>query len=247
MSKKLECEIVQDLLPMYVDQLTSDYTTQRIKEHLKECPPCHEIYDLMTDAEEKHIEHKKEAKKLKRYLKKIKLLHVIIGAIIAVVAYRGIQYTYYQLAYEVSMIVKSDLVEVTELYELENGWLFLRLATTDSKRNSEFLINISPNELNFSIKRQVLPTKAEEFDTFDSTTEAYIIDPENGLVTSYNKGRHLTTAPDLTIEGYARVEWYRQSLQQEEEKLNAIYYQGQDEDDRVLIWERGMELPKLVE
>lgn len=247
MSKKLECEIVQDLLPMYVDQLTSDYTTQRVRKHLDECQPCRETYELMKADEGEQIEYEKEAKKLKGYLKKIKWVHMLIGAIIAVVAYGGIQYTYYQLAYETTTIVKSDLIVVTELHELENGWLFLRLDTTDSKRNSGFLMNISSNELDFSIERQVLPTKAEEFDTFDSTTEAYIIDPESGLFVNYSKGKHLITAPELSVLEYVETYWHRVTFQQQQEKLDAIYYQGKNENDRILIWERGMELPKLVE
>lgn len=188
MSKKLECEIVQDLLPMYVDNLTSEYTSNQVRQHLEYCQACQQTYQLMNDDEEERIEYKKDSKKLKRYLKKVKWVHILMGAIIAFITYRiGIQYTYYQLAYEVNTIVKSDLVVVTELYELENGWLFLRLGTTDFKRNNGFLTNISSNELDLSITRQVLPKKVEGSETFDSTTAAYIIDPESGLFVNYNK------------------------------------------------------------
>ena len=34
MSDKLRCEIVQDLLPSYVDGLTSDETNEAVKDHL---------------------------------------------------------------------------------------------------------------------------------------------------------------------------------------------------------------------
>lgn len=44
---------------------------------------------------------------------------------------------------------------------------------------------------------------------------------------------------------YVKTYWQRVTFNQQQEKLNAIYYQG--ENDRILIWERGMELPKLVE
>lgn len=85
----------------------------------------------------------------------------------------------------------------------------------------------------------------EGSETFDSTTAAYIIDPESGLFVNYNKGKHLITAPELSVLEYVKTYWQRVTFNQQQEKLNAIYYQG--ENDRILIWERGMELPKLVE
>ena len=40
MSDKLRCEIVQDLLPSYVDGLTSDETNEAVKDHLADCEMC---------------------------------------------------------------------------------------------------------------------------------------------------------------------------------------------------------------
>ena len=247
MSKKLECEIVQDLLPMYVDQLTSDYTTQRIKEHLKECPPCHEIYDLMTDAEEKHIEHKKEAKKLKRYLKKIKLVHALMGVIIAFFLYKGIDYAHYLLFDYIGTIVESDVIEVTELYELENGWIYFTLHTTDLHRNVGYSGGKNPGELYISIERPLIPTKVEEGDSSSSTTQTYIIDPEKGFLMYYHKGQHFSIAPELTIIEYVQQDWEKKIVSKENEQLHKIYYQGRNENDQIMIWERGMDLPLLDE
>ncbi len=38
------CEIVRDLLPLYIDHETSEETSEMIKEHLAECEECREIY-----------------------------------------------------------------------------------------------------------------------------------------------------------------------------------------------------------
>ena len=35
-----ECEIVRDILPLYVDEVCSDSSREIIDEHLKECPDC---------------------------------------------------------------------------------------------------------------------------------------------------------------------------------------------------------------
>ena len=45
MSDKLRCEIVQDLLPSYVDGLTSDETNEAIKDHLADCVSCRDMYE----------------------------------------------------------------------------------------------------------------------------------------------------------------------------------------------------------
>ena len=45
MSYKLPCEIVRDLLPSYVDGLTSPVTGESVQEHLDTCEPCRDCYD----------------------------------------------------------------------------------------------------------------------------------------------------------------------------------------------------------
>ena len=37
---KLSCEVIKDLLPLYVENITSDDSNQLIQEHLPECPAC---------------------------------------------------------------------------------------------------------------------------------------------------------------------------------------------------------------
>lgn len=42
-----QCEIVQDLLPLYVDGACSEASAAMIKEHLERCPECQEIYEKL--------------------------------------------------------------------------------------------------------------------------------------------------------------------------------------------------------
>lgn len=35
-----ECSIVQDILPLYVEEMVSDDTVSFVREHLKDCPRC---------------------------------------------------------------------------------------------------------------------------------------------------------------------------------------------------------------
>lgn len=47
MKYELPCEIVEDLLPSYVDGLTNTVTTEAVDEHLKTCPSCQKHRDAM--------------------------------------------------------------------------------------------------------------------------------------------------------------------------------------------------------
>ena len=37
---KNECNIVRDILPLYLEDMVSEDTANFIKEHLKDCPEC---------------------------------------------------------------------------------------------------------------------------------------------------------------------------------------------------------------
>ena len=42
---KLDCCVVRDLLPLYVENMVSDQTAEQITQHLAECPDCQNEYD----------------------------------------------------------------------------------------------------------------------------------------------------------------------------------------------------------
>ena len=47
----LPCEVVRDLLPSYVDGLTSDATNALLEQHLEDCPDCKSVLDAMREPE----------------------------------------------------------------------------------------------------------------------------------------------------------------------------------------------------
>lgn len=50
--RKWECDVVFDLLPLYMDGKVSEDSTIFVKEHLKECECCKEIYEDMQRIQE---------------------------------------------------------------------------------------------------------------------------------------------------------------------------------------------------
>ncbi|MDO4167133.1 MAG: DUF4825 domain-containing protein [Eubacteriales bacterium] len=72
MKDKIPCEMIQDLLPLYIDGLTHDSTAGLVEEHLMECKACQEIYGRMGGvivvSDEQRVEDQTELD----YLRKIR-------------------------------------------------------------------------------------------------------------------------------------------------------------------------------
>ena len=74
MNKELQCNIVNDLLPLYMDDLTSEETNSFIKKHLEECQNCQNEYRTFK-AELSNSANRNNATKMQEidYLKKINI------------------------------------------------------------------------------------------------------------------------------------------------------------------------------
>lgn len=73
MKHTIPCEIIEDLLPLYIDQLVSEKTAGEIEKHLTDCPACQEKYRYMkNETIEREAKRQSAARKEINYLKKIK-------------------------------------------------------------------------------------------------------------------------------------------------------------------------------
>lgn len=71
MKNNIDCRIIQDLLPLYVDGLTSEYTSNVIEEHIKECTECAQSLSYMTDSNDTLNVNPQEVNFLKKLNKKL--------------------------------------------------------------------------------------------------------------------------------------------------------------------------------
>ncbi len=89
MEKK--CSFVQDILPTYIEKMTSEETNQFVEEHLKTCMECQKVHQAMLEDIEKatikNTEVVKTIQKYKRKIFRIKLLIFII--LLAIFIYLG--------------------------------------------------------------------------------------------------------------------------------------------------------------
>ncbi len=82
---KLPCELVQDMIPLYIDEGCSEKSKELLAEHLKECKDCGTVYQNMKgDLPMEQMENKKDNQEHLaeiKPMKKVKKRHIIITAV----------------------------------------------------------------------------------------------------------------------------------------------------------------------
>lgn len=78
MERELACEIVRDLLPLYVDDMVSDVSRKSVEAHLEHCSDCHDIYRNMSFRLETEA-RPTEAADVKKFLNKTKKMYLLYG------------------------------------------------------------------------------------------------------------------------------------------------------------------------
>lgn len=88
----MKCEVVRDLLPLYIDKLTSEESNKEIEKHLKNCKECYQYYQemmgeigVLAEIPKEEAEEVKVIKKIKKRSRK-KLIIAVLGTALAVLA-----------------------------------------------------------------------------------------------------------------------------------------------------------------
>lgn len=79
MEQNLKCDTVKDLLPMYVDDITSETSNKLIEEHISGCADCKSVLEQMKQPVK--VETAPEIRDFKKYLKRsrISIFYWIMG------------------------------------------------------------------------------------------------------------------------------------------------------------------------
>ena len=84
---KYDCEVIQDLLPLYEDEILSGKSIEIINEHLLECVNCRKVYQSIK--KDKSVEYTEkttaETNVYKRFSKKVKAIRISLTALMLVV------------------------------------------------------------------------------------------------------------------------------------------------------------------
>lgn len=150
----ITCEVIKDLLPLYVDDVLSPDSRAIVETHLGTCESCTECYHLLKTPERnnvqmKNADDKAALKKIKGTIKKRRLITVLITAIcIAALAFglfQGFVLHEKYISYEDSGLYVSDealrtdrgFYKSTGFYSPDGETLFLFMTTTAYVERSE--------------------------------------------------------------------------------------------------------------
>lgn len=161
MDSKLNCAIVHDLLPAYVDGLTSDKTTTAINQHLADCEACSEAFRLMKEPEPPRVSTVDEID----YLKKVRRhgLHksLIIGISVLLISFSIFAFRVFYVGFSANA---SDIVFDVSI---EGSNVELRARTLSSGLG---ISRVTFSENNGMVQVRVYTAPAMFFNSGDYTT-----------------------------------------------------------------------------
>lgn len=120
---KTDCEVIRDLLPLYVDEICSDKSREMVDEHLEECPECGEMLKKLKETEiESDLQSEKQdvlsygVRKFRKLSAKVGstvsglfMIPILVGLVLNLVAGSGMGWFLIVLA---SMVVAASVIIV---------------------------------------------------------------------------------------------------------------------------------------
>lgn len=214
---KLPCELIEDLLPLYHDEVCSEKTKELVEEHLAQCKSCQSIlqsidYDIIAPKQDsKSIAIMKNIKKEIRTKEAKSALLILLVFIIILSLYYALQFRLRP--------VSTDNMNITQVSETSDGTIAFHLEMLGG--SSFQTAGPTPDENDPSIM-YITPISAIIPDTTGYKSTYLFYNIEN----SYFYGSF----------GFGEYTPF------ETTNIDKLYLGT--EKDRILIWEEGMELPE---
>jgi predicted anti-sigma-YlaC factor YlaD len=98
--KTKQCQVIQDLLPLYIDNVCSEESRRMVSEHLESCDECKSLYENMIESVKQDLEEPKldsqqafSAINRKWKMKKISIISisVVLTALVVFIGYMIVQ------------------------------------------------------------------------------------------------------------------------------------------------------------
>ncbi|MGL4336253.1 MAG: zf-HC2 domain-containing protein [Turicibacter sp.] len=214
---KISCKVVEDLLPLYHDEVCSEETCVIVGEHLTECESCSKELEKINEAlacPKIEMDTIAPLKGISTLLRRDKMKSFFKGTLVAAVACILLFGCYYGLTRWKIIPVSSDVLQISNVSMLSDGRIIYHLNVTDKK--DLYFIKFTTNEdgsYYMTPMRSVIETdRTMESGLFN---DFFLVDvsENNAYQQAYGDGIEITSV-----------------------------YLG-SEDDGILIWEKGMDLP----
>ena len=257
MKNKLDCEVVQDLIPNYIEGLTREYTNVSIKLLLDNCESCQKTYELLNKEANNEVlieSNINEVKNFRWYMKKIKMINLFLGILISSIVICGGNFIYQRLFTVINYDIRSENIEITELYQLDDDVIYFTVKSTEpyfvgaggfqtggeeyEKNKIDASVRISRTTVGkkIDLSRTIIGEKVDD----SNNSISFIVDTKNSNVE--------IVGYDKETRENKNIKYIVDKLKSESTKPNSniknIYYVGKDVNDKLLIWEEGMDLPK---
>lgn len=159
---KYPCELIEDLIPLYVEDDVSDATKEIVEEHILECENCKSLVNEYSNDELKIEDFKEdlpEAKTFKKWMKKLKIWGWV-SSIVVLIAFITIGI----LSYKIGEDAKKDVLTlktIVKIFEKEG----LSLEIDKSKSPDEYDLGVIKPSI-FSIEDSKDTLLIYVFDSF---------------------------------------------------------------------------------
>lgn len=117
----MKCEIIRDLLPSYVDGLTSEESNREITAHVAECAPCKEILEQMQEeVQEKAPKEKRKINPFRKFNRR--MMSAVAVAVAVCIGVGGFGYKAFARGFAINP------QEITMEPKLEGDMLYLNFS-----------------------------------------------------------------------------------------------------------------------
>ena len=216
---KMDCDIIKDLLPLYVEQIASEKSGKAIEEHLQECEACREIYNNMK-APEPHIQYdRKPAESFHKYVKKQRRKVAVITAVVLLAVAIWVC-----AVIGGAMIIFGKMAEKAEICEDTDVSHYQWYMGEDAKEEYDDKMNmdesIFPQEI--TNEMNVTDYKMVYYNPWDPQYLSYLV-MEYDAETYASEVERLKTYPSTEYLGYYSVEGFSDEYELLAMEANSSY------------------------
>ncbi|MBR0128061.1 MAG: zf-HC2 domain-containing protein [Firmicutes bacterium] len=211
----IKCEVVKDLLPLYVDGVASEESCALIEEHLKECEDCRQYLELLQEdlpnvSEVSLADETASLRKIKRRIRRNRVLVVLVTMVFAVIA--GL------LIHSQHLSEYTGTLEENLSYELPAGYEFLEPQTDSNVDRASYVRKTDKTQETITIYYDGLYESENNY----YMEEPFSIDEDTrGGITRYDWDHGYDNSMDFTV--FHGNETYTVQYQCQETDKNYYY------------------------
>ncbi len=260
---RIPCDVIKDLLPLYKDDLCSEKSKDLIEEHLLQCEECRQYMEALdmdlppvTMAPDSRVSHNsnipdastlEDIEIFKKIARRISWSKAAIGfftmiVTIMIISLIGSISDEFLMKLGFDRRIATDQIQVTELYQLEDGDFYITLESSRPFNISSYGDISSPDGLLY-------------YESYDNGQCCLTFEKSSLLEHIFSGSLRLRKCSFLIPDQEILEPDDEPSLYPDEKpafdapaihKNTRIYYKGK-QDEELTIWEKGMDVKPAPE